>query len=32
VSFDLPAGAYATVALREALGDGLVDASAALPA
>ncbi len=27
VAFDLPAGAYATVALREALGDGLVDAS-----
>jgi tRNA pseudouridine13 synthase len=27
VAFDLPAGAYATVALREAFGDGLVDAS-----
>jgi tRNA pseudouridine13 synthase len=27
VAFDLPPGAYATVVLREALGDGLVDAS-----
>jgi tRNA(Glu) U13 pseudouridine synthase TruD len=27
VAFDLPAGAYATVVLREMLGDGLVDAS-----
>jgi tRNA(Glu) U13 pseudouridine synthase TruD len=27
VAFDLPPGAYATVALREALGDGLADAS-----
>jgi tRNA pseudouridine13 synthase len=29
VAFDLPAGAYATVVLREMLGDGLVDASRA---
>jgi tRNA pseudouridine13 synthase len=27
LAFDLPAGAYATVALREAFGDGLADAS-----
>jgi tRNA pseudouridine13 synthase len=27
MAFDLPAGAYATVVLREAFGDGLVDAS-----
>ena len=27
VCFDLPPGAYATVVLREALGDGLEDAS-----
>jgi tRNA(Glu) U13 pseudouridine synthase TruD len=27
VAFDLPAGAYATVVLREILGDGFVDAS-----
>jgi tRNA(Glu) U13 pseudouridine synthase TruD len=27
LAFDLPPGGYATVVLREALGDGLVDAS-----